>query len=180
MRKETELKFGMGHWARRSGTDGRQRIERFTADILASRTKRAMKKAKKLRKLDARQRGTVRGRTSLKGLQDHLGALNDIQVHQKLIPKLASGTPRTKRRQSSCPRGRVGPDHWEVVADFRALMADACRQDRHVGRLQDNGSALRSSELQGRKDWRRAAHYRRRAALDCPCDCTTAWQAAWE
>ena len=31
----------------------------------------------------------------LKCLQDHLGALNDITVHQKLAPKLAAEKPRT-------------------------------------------------------------------------------------
>jgi CHAD domain-containing protein len=131
MRKEIELKFGMGHWARRSGTDGRQRIERFTADILASRTKRAMKKAKKLRKLDARQRGTVRGRTSLKGLQDHLGALNDIQVHQKLIPRLASGKSRTKRRQrvfaASVASGR---EQSEIEPLLNSAVKDARKFDQ--------------------------------------------------
>jgi CHAD domain-containing protein len=32
----------------------------------------------------------------LTDLQDRLGALNDIQVHQKLAPKLAAGKPRAK------------------------------------------------------------------------------------
>jgi hypothetical protein len=36
---------------------------------------------------------------SLKELQDRLGALNDIRVHQKLVPELASGKPRTNRRK---------------------------------------------------------------------------------
>ena len=116
-----------GDWARRSRRSGQQPIERFAADILASRNSKAMKKAKKLRELGPRQRHKLRiavkklryatdffgglfpghkakkrlsaFQGSLKGLQDHLGALNDIQVHQKLIPKLASGKPRTKRRQ---------------------------------------------------------------------------------
>ena len=36
---------------------------------------------------------------SLKELQDQLGALNDIQVHQKMVPKLALGKPRTNRHE---------------------------------------------------------------------------------
>ena len=112
--------------ARRSRLSTRRPIERFAADIFERRTKKAVKKAKKLRELDARQRHKLRiavkklryagdffGRLfsghktkkrlsayegSLKKLQDQLGALNDIQVHQKMVPKLALGKPRTNRR----------------------------------------------------------------------------------
>ena len=83
-----------------------------------------MKKAKRIRQLDSQQRHKLRiavkklryagdffghlfaGRTAKKrlplfkarltDLQDRLGALNDIQVHQKLAPKLAAGKPRAK------------------------------------------------------------------------------------
>jgi hypothetical protein len=105
---------------------GHRPIERFAADILARRTKRTMKKAKKIRRLDTQQRhklriaakklrygsdffgrlfagGTAKKRlTSFKArltdLQDRLGALNDIKVHQKLAPKPAVGKPSCRVR----------------------------------------------------------------------------------
>jgi triphosphatase len=143
-----------GDWARRSRRSGQQPIERCAADILGSRTKKAMKKAKKLRELDARQRHKLRVavkklrygsdffgglftghkakkrlsviRGSLKELQDHLGALNDIQVHQKLIPELASGKPRTKRRQRVFAAGVLsGREQSEIEPLLNLAVKDA-------------------------------------------------------
>jgi CHAD domain-containing protein len=116
----------VGDWARRSRHFRNQPIERFAADILARRTKNATKKAKRLRQLDTRRRHKLRiavkklryasdffrrlfaGRKAKKrlsgfkacltDLQDHLGALNDIAVHQKLGPKLVAGKSNTKVR----------------------------------------------------------------------------------
>ena len=39
-------------------------------------------------------------------------------------------------------RGRVGSDHEEVVARFEALVARACRKDRHIARFQDERASL--------------------------------------
>jgi triphosphatase len=124
-----------GNWAKRERARGHRRVERFAANILSRRTKKAMKKGKKLRELDARQRHKLRiaikklryasdffenlftGRKTvkrlsdfknrLKGLQDRLGALNDIAVHQKLAPTLATGETRTKRRERTFAAGMV-------------------------------------------------------------------------
>jgi CHAD domain-containing protein len=113
-----------GDWAKHPRFYGHRPIERFAADILARRTKRTMKKAKKIQQLDTQQRHKLRiaakklryasdffgrlfaGRTAKKrltgfkarltDLQDCLGALNDIKVHQNLAPKLAPGKPRGK------------------------------------------------------------------------------------
>ena len=113
-----------GDWAKRARYYKHRPIERFAADIFARRTKKAMKKAKRIRQLDSQQRHKLRiavkklryagdffghlfaSRTAKKrlpvfkarltDLQDRLGALNDIQVHQKLAPKLAAGKPRAK------------------------------------------------------------------------------------
>ena len=113
-----------GDWAKHPRFYGHRPIERFAADILARRTKRTMKNAKKIRQLDTQQRHKLRiaakklryasdffgrlfaGRTAKKrltgfkarltDLQDCLGALNDIKVHQNLAPKLAPGKPRGK------------------------------------------------------------------------------------
>jgi triphosphatase len=143
-----------GDWARRSRRNGQRPIERFAADILAPRTKKAVKKAKKLRKLNTRQRHKLRiavkklryagdffGRLfpghkakkrlsafqgSLKDLQDHLGALNDIQIQQKLIPKLASGKPRAKGRQRVFAAGVVsGREQSEIEPLLNSAATDA-------------------------------------------------------
>ena len=143
-----------GDWAKRSRRNGQQPIERFAADILARRTKKAMNKAKKLRELDTRQRHKLRiamkklryagdffGRlfqnpktkkqlstfqARLKDLQDHLGALNDIQVHLKLAPKLASGKSRAKGRQRVFAAGVVsGREQSEIEPLLNAAAKDA-------------------------------------------------------
>ena len=113
-----------------------------------------MKKAKKLRELDARQRHKLRiavkklryageffgclfpghkakkrlsaFQGSLEDLQDHLGALNDIQVHQKLVPKLASGKPRTKGRRCVFAAGVVsGREQDEIEPLLNSAAKDA-------------------------------------------------------
>jgi len=116
----------VGDWARRPRRFCDRPIERFAADILTQRTKNATKKTKRLRKFDTRQRhklriavkklryasdffgrlfGSHKARKRVSGfkacltdLQDHLGTLNDIAVHQKLGPKLVAGKSNTKVR----------------------------------------------------------------------------------
>jgi CHAD domain-containing protein len=116
----------IGDWAKRSRRYGVRPVEQFAADILARRTKTAMKKAKGLRELGARQRHQLRiavkklryaieflghlftghkaktrlsdFKACLEDLQDRLGALNDIRVQLKLAPKLAAGKPRRQAR----------------------------------------------------------------------------------
>jgi inorganic triphosphatase YgiF len=145
-----------GDWARRSRRNGQRPIERFAADILARHAKKAVKKAKKLRELDARQRHKLRiavkklryagdffgllfpghkakkrlsaFQGSLRDLQDHLGALNDIQVHQKLVPKLASGKPGTKGRQRVFAAGVVsGREQSEIEPLLNSAAKDASK-----------------------------------------------------
>ena len=114
----------IGDWIRRSRRFGARPIERFAADILARRTRKAKKKVKKLSKLDTRVRHKLRiaikklryaidffehlfeghkarkrvsrFKACLEHLQDCLGDLNDIKVHQELAPTLAAEKPRTK------------------------------------------------------------------------------------
>jgi len=127
----------IGDWARRPRHDGVRPIERFAADILTRRTRKAMRKAKRLRQLDTQQRHKLRiaikklryatdffehlfvGRKAnakkrlsrfkdcLGNLQDCLGALNDIKVHQKLAPMLVTGTPRRNSRARAFAAGIV-------------------------------------------------------------------------
>ena len=113
-----------GDWAKHSRRYRHLPIERFAADVLARRTKKLMKKAKSIRQLDTQHRHKVRiavkklryasdffghlfaghtpkkrlrgFKTRLTDLQDQLGTLNDIEVHQRLAPKPAAGKPHTK------------------------------------------------------------------------------------
>jgi triphosphatase len=143
-----------GDWAKRARRYKHQPIERFAADILARRTKRAIKKAKMFRRLDSQQRHTLRiavkklryatdffghlfaGRaakkrlldfkTRLTDLQDRLGALNDIKVHQKLAPKLVAGKPSAKRRRQAFALGIVsGRERGEIEPLLSAAEKDA-------------------------------------------------------
>ena len=115
-----------GDWVRQSPHSGRQ-PSHSSPQIYSRR--------KKLRELDARQRHKLRiavkklryagdffgglfsghkakkrlsaYEDSLKELQDHLGALNDIQVHQKMVPELASGKQSTNCRERVFAAGVV-------------------------------------------------------------------------
>jgi triphosphatase len=125
----------IGGWAKHSRRYGVQPINRSASDILAKRRKRIIKKAKRLRELDARQQHKLRiaakkmryacdffenlfsGHKSkkrlsefqerLKELQDHLGALNDIRVDQKLASKLVAVTSRKTGPQEVFAAGFV-------------------------------------------------------------------------
>jgi inorganic triphosphatase YgiF len=144
-----------GDWAKHPRFYGHRPIERFAADILARRTKRTMKKAKKIRQLDTQQRHKLRiaakklryasdffgrlfaGRTAKKrltgfkarltDLQDCLGALNDIKVHQNLAAKLAPGKPRAKapRAQTFAAGVVYGREQSEIEPLLNAADKDA-------------------------------------------------------
>jgi inorganic triphosphatase YgiF len=143
-----------GEWAKRSFHYGKRPIEHSATDILARRTKKVRKKAERLRKLDSGQRHKLRiavkklryacdffgplftghrakKRLSafealLKSVQDHLGALNDIKVHQQLAPKLAAGKPSTRGRQQAFAVGVVtGQEQREIEPHWKAAIKDA-------------------------------------------------------
>lgn len=62
----------------------------------------------------------------LKALQDHLGALNDIKVDQKLIPKVVAGRPPTSGPQQAFAAGFVsGHERAEVQPLLEAAEKDA-------------------------------------------------------
>jgi triphosphatase len=145
-----------GDWAKRARHYKHWPIELFAADILARRTRKAIKKAKRIRQLDSRQRHKLRiavkklryatdffgpvfaGRTAKKrlpdfkarltDLQDRLGALNDIKVHQKLAPKLVAGKPSAKGRRQAFALGIVsGRERGEFDPLLSAAEKDARR-----------------------------------------------------
>jgi triphosphatase len=146
-----------GDWAKGSRRYGHRSIERSATDILKKRRKAIIKKAKRLQELDAPQRHKLRiaakklryacdffgnlysGRKAKKRLsafqdcltilQDHLGALNDIKVDQKLAPKLVAGRSRTTGPQQAFAAGFVaGQERAEMVP----LLAAA---ERGAGKL---------------------------------------------
>jgi triphosphatase len=131
-----------GDWAKHRRHQGGP-IERFAAKVLARRTKKAKEKAGKLRKLDPRERHKLRiavkklrygsdffanlsvGRKAgkrlprfkgcLKELQDCLGGLNDISVHQMLASKLATRRSHDKNRERAFAAGMVtGREQSEI------------------------------------------------------------------
>ena len=64
----------------------------------------------------------------LKALQDHLGALNDIKVDQKLAPTLVAGSPRTAGPQKAFAAGFVtGREGAEVEPLLKAADRDASK-----------------------------------------------------
>jgi triphosphatase len=144
-----------GDWAKHGRYYEQRSIERFAADIFARRTKTITKKAKKIRELDSQQRHKLRiavkklryasdffGHLSasrrakkrlpsfkarLTDLQDCLGALNDIKVHQKLAPKSAAGKPRAKaaRAQAFAIGVVSGREQSEIEPLLNAAEKDA-------------------------------------------------------
>jgi triphosphatase len=148
-----------GDWKRRSHDHGDRRIERFAADIFARRAKEAMEKAKKLSELNARERHKLRiaikklryasdffenlfpgpkrkkrfsvFKDRLKALQDHLGALNDIAVQQKLATKVATGAEGTKPRARAFAAGVAsGREQREIEPLLKAAAQDALKFSR--------------------------------------------------
>jgi triphosphatase len=143
-----------GNWAKRARHHQHRPIERFAAEILARRTRKAIKRAKKVRQLDSRQRHKLRisvkklryatdffghlfaghaakkrlfdFKTRLTDLQDRLGALNDIKVHQKLAPKLVTRKPSAKGRRQAFAVGIVsGREKGEIEPLLSAAEKDA-------------------------------------------------------
>jgi len=132
-----------GIWLKQSRSHGDQKIRPFAAQLFERRIKKARKRAKKVGALDARKRHKLRiamkklryaiyffeslfsdgasakplsrYKDCLKSLQDNLGALNDIAVHQKLLPKLAAGSEGPKPQLVAFAAGAIaGRERSEV------------------------------------------------------------------
>jgi inorganic triphosphatase YgiF len=144
-----------GDWAKHARYYKQRPIERFAADIFARRTKTITKKAKRIRELDSQQRHKLRiavkklryagdffghllasrrakkrlpsFKARLTDLQDCLGALNDIKVHQKLAPKPAAGKPGAKaaRAQAFAIGVVSGREQSEIEPLLNAADKDA-------------------------------------------------------
>ena len=60
----------------------------------------------------------------LTDLQDQLGALNDIEVHQRLAPKLGAGTPHTKATRAQTFAYGVASDREQKEVESLLIAAD--------------------------------------------------------
>jgi inorganic triphosphatase YgiF len=124
-----------GKWLTQSRAQGKRKIRPFAADLFERRTRKARRKAKKAGEVDAHARHRLRiaikklryalyffetlyshdgsakalsrYKKYLKDLQDNLGALNDIAVHQKLAIKLAAGSGGPKPELVSFAAGLI-------------------------------------------------------------------------
>jgi triphosphatase len=146
-----------GKWLKRS--QGKRKIRPFAAHLFERRTAKARRKAKKAGEVDAHARHKLRiaikklryalyffetlyshdGSTKalsrykkhLKDLQDNLGALNDIAVHQKLATKLAAGSGGPKPELVSFAAGMIaGCERSEI----QPILADVTKTARKLRR----------------------------------------------
>jgi triphosphatase len=146
-----------GKWLKQSHSYGDQQIKPFATDLFERRMKKARKTARKVGKVDALRRHKLRieikkiryalsffeslfandrsakrlsrHKEYLKNLQDYLGALNDIAVHQRLLPELAgeSGGPKPQLVAfaagviAGCERSEVDPILSDATQAARKL-----------------------------------------------------------
>jgi inorganic triphosphatase YgiF len=144
-----------GKWLKRSHAQGK--VRPFAADLFERRTRKARRKAKRAGEVDAHARHRLRiaikklryalyffetlyshdgsakalsrYKKYLKDLQDNLGALNDIAVHQKLAARLAAGSGGPKPELVSfaagmiagCERSEIRPILAEVTKTAHRL-----------------------------------------------------------
>jgi CHAD domain-containing protein len=146
-----------GDWLSRSRAHRNRTIRRFATRLFERRTRKARKKARRAGELDARKRHRLRiaikklryslyfletvfsrnakalsrYKKHLKDLQDSLGALNDITVHQKLATRLVTGGNGPKPELVSFAAGMVaGCERGEVPA----LLAKVTKTARKLRR----------------------------------------------
>jgi len=147
-----------GQWLRRHSA-GDQRARSYAVRWFDRRTKKAKKRLKNMRKLDDHDRHELRiaikklrysvyffeslfgasdgkplsrYKDNLQNLQDSLGALNDIVVHQKLLTKLGASEVGDRSRLISFAAGAVvGNERGEVKALLKLARKDA-RRLRHT------------------------------------------------
>jgi CHAD domain-containing protein len=146
-----------GKWLKQSRSHGNRKIRPFATHLFELRTKKARRKAKRVGEVAAPKRHKLRiaikklryalyffeslfshngcrkalsrYKKYLQDLQDKLGALNDIAVHQKLATKLAAGSGGPKPELVSfaagmiagCERSEIQPILAEVTKTARKL-----------------------------------------------------------
>lgn len=150
----------VGSWATRSRRYGVHPIKRFSEGILRQLTKKVMKKGNRLRKLDPRHRHKLRiaikklryaselfesmyarsksatrrsdFEACLKDLQDSLGRLNDIRVHQALAPKLVAGRSPKKSSARAFAAGIVTGNEQGQIKPLLSAANKSFRKLAHI------------------------------------------------
>jgi inorganic triphosphatase YgiF len=138
-----------GKWLKQSRSHLDRKIRPFAAHLFERRTKKAKRKARRVGEVEAPKRHKLRiiikkvryalyffeslfSRTKalsrykkyLQALQDNLGALNDIAVHQKLAIKLAAGSGGLKPALVSFAAGMIaGCERSEI----QPILADVTK-----------------------------------------------------
>ena len=132
-----------GHWLKQLSIGGDQRTQPYAVDLFDRRIKKAKRRLKKVRRLNDHDRHELRiaikklrytvyffeslfvGSASakalsrykdhLQSLQDSLGALNDVAVHQKLLTRLGTDGDEERSRLVSFAAGAVvGSERGEI------------------------------------------------------------------
>jgi inorganic triphosphatase YgiF len=152
-----------GNWLKRSHAQGNRKIRPFAADLFKRRTKKVRKKAKRAGEIDARARHKLRiaikklryalyffetlysrdgsakalsrYKKHLKGLQDNLGGLNDIAVHQKLTTRLAAGSGGPKPELVSFAAGMIAGCERSEILPILAEVTKTARRLRRTRRF---------------------------------------------
>jgi inorganic triphosphatase YgiF len=152
-----------GKWLKKSHSHGKRKIRPFAADLFQRRTKKARKKARKAGEVDPLTRHKLRiaikklryalyffeslfsrnGSTKalsrhkkhLQDLQDNLGALNDIAVHQKLAVKLAAGGSGPKPELACFAAGMIAGCERSEIRPILAEVTKTARKLRRVKRF---------------------------------------------
>jgi triphosphatase len=148
-----------GNWLKKPGQgQGGQQIKPFATNLFARRTRKARKRLKRISRLDPRRRHKLRiamkklryaiyffeslfggarpkplsrYKACLKSLQDSLGALNDITVHQKLATNIAAGKERAEPNLIAFAAGVVA---GSMRNDVDPLLNKATKAARNLRR----------------------------------------------
>lgn len=149
-----------GIWLKRSSTLGNQRTKSFATHLFDRRIKMVKERSNKVNKLNVRDRHKLRIATkklrytadffqSLFGgsanskalsrykdcferLQDSLGALNDIAVHQKMLTKLGMDCEEKKSRLVSFAAGAVVGGERSEIGPLLDIAKNAARKLRQA------------------------------------------------
>jgi inorganic triphosphatase YgiF len=152
-----------GKWLRQSGAQAKRKIRSFAADLFERRTRKARRKAKKAGKVDAHARHKLRiaikklryalyffetlyshngsakalsrYKKYLKDLQDNLGALNDIAVHQKLATRLANGSGGPNPELVSFAAGVITGSERGEIRPILAEVTKTAHKLRQAGKF---------------------------------------------
>jgi CHAD domain-containing protein len=152
-----------GRWLKKASIHGNQRTRPYAVQLFDRRTKKAKKRLKKVGKLSVHDRHKLRiamkklrytvyffeslfvdsanakalsrYKDHLETIQDSLGALNDIAVHQKLLTKLGTEGQERKPRLVSFAAGVVVGSEQGEVGPLLDVAKNAARKVRRADKF---------------------------------------------